>query len=128
MEADGKTSRVCMPIRPDVKIRILGKDDKPVFGQGPSELLALIDERQSVRQACSEMGMSYSKGWKMISNIENALGCQLIHRQQGGKSGGCSNLTPEGKALLETYLLFEKKAKEQVMELFEQYFNKFPEA
>ena len=71
------------------------------------------------------MKMSYSKGWKIIRNAEGALGYPLIHRQQGGREGGGSSLTPEGEALLEAYALFEFSVKEQTELAFNRCFSHF---
>jgi len=105
---------------PELRLRLVRK--KPFFGPGASELLSLIEEAQSVRLACQRMGMSYSKGWKILRDMEEEWGAPLILRQQGGKNGGSSSLTAEGKALLEAYRKFEKVAQSLVQEAFQNCF------
>lgn len=105
---------------PELRLRLVRK--KPFFGPGASELLSLIEEAQSVRLACQRMGMSYSKGWKILRDMEEEWGAPLILRRQGGKNGGSSSLTAEGKALLEGYRKFEKVAQSLVQEAFRNCF------
>ena len=105
---------------PELRLRLVRK--KPFFGPGASELLSLIEEEQSVRLACQRMGMSYSKGWKILRNMEEEWGTPLILRRQGGRNGGSSSLTTEGKALLEAYREFEKVAQSLVQEAFRNCF------
>ena len=40
---------------------------------------------ESMKDACGEMGMSYSKGWKIINRAEKELGYELLERRHGGK-------------------------------------------
>ncbi len=105
---------------PELRLRLVRK--KPFFGPGASELLSLIEEVQSVRLACQRMGMSYSKGWKILRDMEEEWGAPLILRRQGGRNGGSSSLTAEGKALLEAYRKFEKVAQSLVQEAFRNCF------
>lgn len=111
---------------PELRLRLVRQ--KPFFGQGSSDLLALIEETQSVRLACQRMGMSYSKGWKILRDMEGEWGRPLILRRQGGRNGGSSSLTMEGRALLEAYRKFEKVAQGLVQEAFRNCFQflRFP--
>ena len=49
------------------------------------------------------MGLAYSKALRMIKNAEHSLGFPLTSRTVGGKSGGGSTLTQEGKEWIEKY-------------------------
>lgn len=106
---------------PELRLRLVRK--KPFFGQGSAALLSLIEETQSVRLACQQMGMSYSKGWKILRDMEGEWGAPLIFRRQGGRNGGSSSLTPEGRALLDTYRTFEKVSQGLVQEAFRNCFQ-----
>ncbi len=50
---------------PTLKIKIYQED--LVFGPGLVILMEHILVTESMKDACGEMGMSYSKGWKIIS-------------------------------------------------------------
>ena len=41
-----------------------------VFGPGARELLRSVDETGSLSQGAKKMGMSYSKAWRMVGEIE----------------------------------------------------------
>lgn len=107
-------------LRPVVKLKIAR--EQPFFGPGAAQLLTMIYETGSVRVACSHMGVSYSKGWKMLDTMEEQLGARVIFRQQGGKNGGNASLTPEGKALLEQFSLFERRCEAAILQIFEELF------
>jgi molybdate transport repressor ModE-like protein len=85
-------------------------------------LLALIDEKQSIKDSCIAMGMSYSKGWKLIGNLEGQLGHSVITRIQGGRNGGGAYLTDEGKELVSKYNRFSTEAMDSINAIFRKYF------
>ena len=55
-------------IRPRIKVQLAGTE--PFFGPGVRMLLECIREEGSVREACEKMGLSYSKGRKMLERAE----------------------------------------------------------
>ena len=59
--------------RPVVKIKIYQED--LVFGPGLIMLLEQIQTTESMKDACAQMEMSYSKGWKIINRAEKELDC-----------------------------------------------------
>lgn len=85
--------------------RILFFDDngEKFFGEGPCQLLRGVEACGSLRGAANAMGMAYTKALKILGNAEKALGFPLTTRSVGGKTGGGSCLTPEGKEWLEKY-------------------------
>jgi molybdate transport system regulatory protein len=85
------------------KILFLDDQGEKFFGEGPARLLRGVEECGSLRGAAMSMGMAYTKALKLIRNGENALGYPLIHRAAGGKDGGGSCLTEEGKEWLQRY-------------------------
>lgn len=88
----------------NIEFRIwLKKGDKKVFGEGPKELLRLVEELGSLRQAAIRLNMSYSKAWGIIKMLEENLGYTIITKNVGGSNGGGSYLTSEGKHLLNCY-------------------------
>ncbi len=72
-------------------------------GLAPTRLLKIISETGSVRDACNEMGLSYSKAWKILNRMENEMGCKVIIRSRGGAEGGHSTVTEFGKRYLKSY-------------------------
>lgn len=93
------------------------------FGEGPCELLKRVGKSHSLHQAAGEMGMSYSKAWKLIRTMEKRLGVSLLARKIGGNSGGGSQLTAEAKDLVDRYERFRRDADRAVEELFQRHFG-----
>mgnify|MGYP003376653896 CR=1 FL=1 len=75
-----------------------------MFGRGIAKLCEGVKETGSLNQAAKDMGMAYSKAWRIVRETEQTLGVQLLDRK--GAHG--STLTPEGEVLLSTYLDLEK--------------------
>lgn len=57
---------------PHIKVELRAEDK--FFGPGVCELLELIEQTGSLQSACTEMGLSYSKGSRMLRGIERQLG------------------------------------------------------
>ncbi len=76
------------------------------FGPGIAELLRRVDGARSLRAAAAEMGMAYSKAWRIIKECEEALGMRLLNSTTGGHHGGGAELTPEGRDMLDKYEAF----------------------
>ncbi|MEG0919162.1 MAG: LysR family transcriptional regulator [Anaerovoracaceae bacterium] len=107
--------------KPNLRVRLY--NDQLFFGPGSAQLLKLIDKNKSVRVACEQMGISYSKGWKMLKLIEEETETTIVKRQQGGKNGGTAFLTEEGIFLLKKYDLFEYKCEEAMEQIFKEVFG-----
>lgn len=93
------------------------------FGPGIATLLQTVEKTGSLQKAAEAMGMAYSKAWKMIKEIEKLWGFPLTYRDIGGKNGGGSILTPEGRFLLERYERFTEEVQEKCSELFSKYYS-----
>ena len=97
----------------ETKIKIkLGEDDFWFFGPGVSELLDNIDKCGSVAAASLNMGLSYSKAWKMIRDSEKGFGFALVERSTGGKGGGKAFLTDRGRKINQMFKLLERATME----------------
>ena len=107
-------------LRPGFRFQLLG--DRPFYGPGAHQLLRLTQETGSLMDACRLMGISYSKGRKIISNLERHMDCSVLERTRGGKTGGTSTVTEAGRALMETYGAFCREAEEYLAQLFSKYF------
>ena len=90
-------------MRAVTRIIFLNDSGEKFFGEGPARLLHGIEEHGSLRKAAMSMDMAYTKALKLIKNAETALGFTLIARETGGRDGGGSRLTNEGKEWLERY-------------------------
>ncbi len=85
------------------RITFLDDSGEKFFGEGPARLLHGIEESGSLRAAAMSMGMAYTKALRIMKHAEAALGFALTTRTAGGRDGGGSRLTAEGRAWLEKY-------------------------
>ena len=106
------------------RITITDDEGTKFFGEGPCRLLRNVEKTGSLRAAAMEMGMAYSKASKLLKQAEETLGFSLTTRSAGGKDGGGSVLTPEGKQWLERYEQYRKACINANRSLFRQHFPK----
>lgn len=106
------------------KITFLNPEGEKFFGEGPARLLKGIEAHGSLRSAAMSMDMAYTKALKLMKNAEAALGFPLTSRVVGGKDGGGSILTPEGKAWLSRYEAYAKACEEANQVLFRKFYPK----
>ena len=108
----------------NVKLRLwIEKDNKPVFGDGRCELLALIDKTGSMNKAAKELKMSYRKAWGDVKLMEERFGVKLVETKKGGKSGGGAELTQEAHKLLEKYDKFREDLDKMINDKFSSVFE-----
>ena len=96
--------------------------DEKFFGEGPCRLLRAVEETGSLRAAASSMDMAYTKALRLLKNAETALGFPLTMRAAGGKDGGGSALTPEGKEWLTRYEAYRDACVQANRALYERFF------
>lgn len=111
-------------MKPVTKITLTDDTGIKFFGEGPCRLLRCVEKTGSLRSASIEMEMAYSKAIKILKQAENTLGYPLTMRSAGGKDGGGSILTPEGKHLLRQYEAYRDACVKANLALYRQYFPK----
>jgi len=89
------------------KIWLEDGSGRQIVGGGLASLLEKIDEKGSVSSATRELGMSYRYALHRITVAEERLGIVLVSRRRGGRRGGWSSLTEEGRRYLEEYRRLE---------------------
>ena len=106
--------------------KIIFTDDNGVkfFGEGPLRLLRSVEKTGSLRSAAMEMEMAYSKASKLLKQAEGNLGFSLTTRSAGGRDGGGSVLTPEGKRWLQQYEAYRDACIKANQALYRQHFPK----
>lgn len=92
------------------------------FGEGPARLLHGIEEKGSLRSAAISMDMAYTKALRILKNAEVTLGFLLTTRTTGGKDGGGSRLTTEGKAWLTKYEAYRDACNQANKVLYREFF------
>ena len=94
-----------------------------VFGKGLARLFARIDELGTLQRAAAAEGMSYRYAWEMVRKAERHLGKSLLIRRTGGRGGGDSQLSPEGRRLLEAYQQLSQEVATFVDERFAELYQ-----
>lgn len=107
------------------KTKLVLSKEEDFFGPGIYYLLQHIDETGSIQGAATKMEMSYSKCWKMINKVEREMGFPFLNRSNGGKSGGSSRLTEEGRRFMERYHAMITDMERISRNFFDIYFNEF---
>ena len=110
----GKLSKLETSIR--LSIINPKSDSKSVFGRGIATLCNGVREKGSLNAAAKEIGMAYSKAWRIIKETEASLGVQLLNRD--GAHG--STLTEEGDHLLDMYFSINEKLSKEALELYKE--------
>ena len=111
-------------MKPVTKITLTDDNGIKFFGEGPCRLLRCVEKTGSLRAAAMEMEMAYSKASKILKQAENNLGFPLTTRSAGGKDGGGSTLTPQGKQLLRQYEAYRDACVKANQALYRQFFPK----
>lgn len=101
-------------------LSLAGSDDHASgMGKGVVRICKSVERLGSLNRAAKEMGMAYSKAWRIVKNTEEALGVKLFVRQ--GASG--SILTEEAKALVRIFDHVEGGLAVQANKLLDEAFE-----
>ena len=111
-------------MKPVTKVYFTDDNGIKFFGEGPCRLLRGVERTGSLRAAAQELEMAYSKASRLIRQAETSLGFALTTRSTGGKDGGGSVLTPEGKRLLAQYEAYRDACVRANRELYSRFFPK----
>ena len=106
-----------------VKVKLTVHREKSFFGPGIVTLLELIDETGSVKLACRQMELSYTKAWTILKSCEEHLGFKLLHSTVGGKNGGGAALTENAEMMLTAYDEYCAQLKAYADNLMEEKFS-----
>lgn len=106
-----------------VKTRLMIFRNDAALGPGVIRLLELVNETESLSEACRIMGMAYSKAWKLVKKSEECIGVKLLQGIRGGKNGGKTILTEEGLDFLNRYNQLNDEMNVAVEEIFNRIFK-----
>ena len=88
----------------DIKSKIWFEiDGQAIMGSGRLKLLQAIETTGSISEAAKMLDMSYKKAWKLVKLMNEGFGKPLVQRTIGGKGGGGTILTDDGRLLIEQY-------------------------
>jgi molybdate transport repressor ModE-like protein len=90
-------------IKPEYKIWLSTESGEGIMGDGKWQILKAIEKTGSLMAATELLGLTYRRTWGDLKKIEEQLGFQLLDKSRGGKDGGTSSLTLEGKRLVAAF-------------------------
>lgn len=111
---NGKRGRNGVPMKGKNVVELSGsvwlhKPGGLFLGSDRIELLQKIDEHGSISKAAKAAGISYKTAWGIFHAINNLSEMPLVLRKTGGKGGGGTVLTKEGKEFIRKYRVLERE-------------------
>jgi molybdate transport system regulatory protein len=91
-----------------MRIRIYAGDR--MLGPGKMELLGQIDTTGSLAESAKRMGMSYTRAWQLMRDLNGDSDRPMVEMSRGGASGRTAKATPLGKKVLALYQQMESKS------------------
>jgi len=110
------------------------REGKIFLGIGRALLLEKIEEHGSLRQAATDMKMSYRAAWGKLKAAEESIGKPLVQKVKG--KGQRYELTPVGRQLARQFMQLQRDietfAKTKAQDIFGEevlfYEDVYPEA
>jgi len=87
----------------------INRAESKFLGDDRITLLEKIDELGSITKAAKGVGISYKTAWDTINVINNLAEKPLVDRLTGGKGGGGSRLTAEGKKVIAQFKTIQEE-------------------
>lgn len=97
-----------LDLRPRVRVAPVGRKGR--IDPSRIDLLRAIEREGSLWKAAKAASMSYRTAWLWAREMNRAWGTPLLDRSHGGKGGGGTVLTPEGRVLLRRTAEMEARA------------------
>jgi molybdate transport system regulatory protein len=88
---------------------VLRKGGADYLGGSRVALLEEIHEHGSIAKAARAAEVSYKTAWETVNAVNNLADRPLVRAATGGRGGGGTVLTEEGKAVVRTYRLIERE-------------------
>ena len=96
------------------------KSDRKYLGGDRIALLEKIDELGSITKAAKAVGISYKTAWDTVNLINNLAEKPLVDRLTGGKGGGGTTLTAEGKKVISQFRVIQEEHRKYLVNLEER--------
>jgi len=106
----------------NLKVKLYIQNGKEKFmGIGVLWVLQKTKELGSLRAASADLGISYSKVYRMIVNLEKNLGAKVVDRKKGGSDRSGATLTEFGERFADMYDSFQRQCKALLDKPFEEF-------
>src|SRR5260221_6839319 len=91
------------------RLRVM-RGESIVLGPGKADLLDGIKRLGSLREAATELGMSYMRAWTLARTMNEEFREPLILSHRGGPAPGGAELTANGASALRLYRAMEAES------------------
>ncbi len=103
------------------KLYLVDEEGNKFMGIGVLWLLDQVEKQNSLRKASLALGISYSKAFSMVRNLEKSLGVPVLRRRKGGANRDGATLTEFALKFLSLYRGFDKQAKASLEAPYSQF-------
>ncbi len=110
-------------IRLNYKIWLSTDHGEGILGDGKWQILKAIEEYGSLMAATEALGLTYRRTWGNLKKIEKILGVPLLEKRRGGASGGSTQLTNEGRKLVNAFDKFHTKYDKLLTKAFDEFLS-----
>lgn len=86
---------------------LLDTDEGSLLAEKRVQLLEAIEQGGTIQKAATQLGLSYKGAWDAVNAMNNLCDQPLVERQVGGRRGGGSQLTEQGRNLIHLYRTVE---------------------
>lgn len=86
---------------------LLDTDKGSLLAEKRVNLLEAIEELGTIQKAADRLGLSYKAAWDAVNAMNTLSDQPLVERQMGGRRGGGSTLTEQGRNLIHLYRTVE---------------------
>jgi len=93
------------------------RSERRYLGGERIDLLEKIDELGSISKAAKAVGISYKTAWDTVNLVNNLAETPLVERMTGGKGGGGTNLTKEGKKVVSQFRILQEEHRKYLANL-----------
>jgi len=116
------TEKEAMNMRPGSNFW-LEQNGKVVLSEWRIALLEAVERTGSINAAAAVLGVHFRVAWRKLKEMEEGLGVKLTKRVVGGKHGGGTELTPEGRDYVRRFHVFTAGLKEIRNKQFKKAFK-----
>ena len=99
----------------------IATEEGTFLGEGRVALLQEIIQTGSISKAAKNLGLSYRKAWRMIDIMNSQARRPLVQRHPGGKHGGGTVVTEEGRTVIDKYLAMKARCRNYIDKTFERF-------
>lgn len=107
----------------DAKVKVWIEDENRnlLFGDGKTQVLELIEQTGSIKEAAEKVGMNYKKAWSHVKILQENIQDELVIVNKGNQGG--TKLTPKAKELIDAYKLLKDDVNIYAQKRFEELFS-----